>query len=545
MKKGFTLIELIAVILILGFIALITVPKALDVIEDSKKESVVNSAKVYVKAVNEAIINERMNKNKINDGTYSIASNGNICIGTLNVYQECTGDTWLNIDKKNSYPECGKITIEDGKVIASSELQYGNYSISREDQSSDYKIKKEDKCLRPTKESCFEYKSGITSYTCNEKNIILPKIISNDNHYKINAASFKNKGIESLIISKSVTEIGMAAFWENNISELVIPGNVKTIGDGAFRHNKISSLKIEDGVEYIGKSAFYENKLISVEIPSSVKTIGKSAFESYMRQPYNHNKIKTLILNEGLETIGIDAFRFNCLESVSLPNSLVYLSGFSNTCLSNVLIPSKVKTIGEYAFRDNALTQVNLPEGLEIIEYGAFENNKLSNITFPSTLKKLSGFINNTKITSIDIPNGVESIGEDAFRECSIVNLKIPNSVIEIDKYAFFKNKLEKLILGQNVEKIGNDSFSSNYLTNVEIPDSVTVIGEAAFKGNPLVSVTIGSGITSIQKEAFNAEGVSSPITITINRNYGDVTIGKNAFPIDSTVIYNDITITY
>ena len=44
MKKGFTLVELLAVIIIIGIIALITVPIVLSVIGSSKQKALQNSA---------------------------------------------------------------------------------------------------------------------------------------------------------------------------------------------------------------------------------------------------------------------------------------------------------------------------------------------------------------------------------------------------------------------------------------------------------------------------------------------------------------------
>ena len=94
MKKGFTLIELVAVILILGFIALIATPIVINVIEDSKKESVLNSTKLYVNQVNNKLMELKvssLDKDKtvepISDGSYSIMPNGNICIFMLYLIQ--------------------------------------------------------------------------------------------------------------------------------------------------------------------------------------------------------------------------------------------------------------------------------------------------------------------------------------------------------------------------------------------------------------------------------------------------------------------------
>ena len=56
-KNAFTLIELLAVIVILAIIALIAVPIVLSIIEDSKKSSQEESIKMYGKAIEDAVAN--------------------------------------------------------------------------------------------------------------------------------------------------------------------------------------------------------------------------------------------------------------------------------------------------------------------------------------------------------------------------------------------------------------------------------------------------------------------------------------------------------
>lgn len=52
-KKGFTLVELLAIIVILAVILVITVPAVFDAIDSSKKESFINEAKALSKWVND------------------------------------------------------------------------------------------------------------------------------------------------------------------------------------------------------------------------------------------------------------------------------------------------------------------------------------------------------------------------------------------------------------------------------------------------------------------------------------------------------------
>lgn len=52
-NKGFTLIELLAVIIIISVIAVVAVPKVLDVIENSKRQTSIESGQLYARAVNQ------------------------------------------------------------------------------------------------------------------------------------------------------------------------------------------------------------------------------------------------------------------------------------------------------------------------------------------------------------------------------------------------------------------------------------------------------------------------------------------------------------
>ena len=70
-KKGFTLLELLAVIVILAIIALIATPIVLNMINNAKKSAAVDSAYGYIKAIEYNNTMAEMNKKytKIEDTT--------------------------------------------------------------------------------------------------------------------------------------------------------------------------------------------------------------------------------------------------------------------------------------------------------------------------------------------------------------------------------------------------------------------------------------------------------------------------------------------
>ena len=98
-NKGFTLVELLAVIVILALIALIATPIILNVINDAKKQAAKDSAYGYMDAVEKYIVSSELEDKSIKDGTYSVEE--------LNS---------MGVSVKGSTPDNGNIEIESGSV---------------------------------------------------------------------------------------------------------------------------------------------------------------------------------------------------------------------------------------------------------------------------------------------------------------------------------------------------------------------------------------------------------------------------------------------
>ena len=98
-NKGFTLVELLAVIVILALIALIAAPIILNVINDAKKQAAKDSAYGYMDAIEKYIVSSELEDTSIKDGTYSVED--------LNS---------MGVSVKGSIPDNGTIKIESGSV---------------------------------------------------------------------------------------------------------------------------------------------------------------------------------------------------------------------------------------------------------------------------------------------------------------------------------------------------------------------------------------------------------------------------------------------
>ncbi|MCS4454628.1 leucine-rich repeat protein [Clostridium botulinum] len=169
----------------------------------------------------------------------------------------------------------------------------------------------------------------------------------------------------------------------------------------------INSVIIPDTVKIIGKEAFRNNCLTDINIPKSVTTIKDLAF--------NNNKLKTLSMPDSVTELGNGAFTLNDIEDLKFSKEL--------------------KTIPA-AFGYNNLVSVTIPEGVTRIEDMAFSDNKLAQVTLPTTLEYLSGF-NNNNLKSINIPTSVTELGKKAFARNKISSVKIPGNVKKIGVSAF------------------------------------------------------------------------------------------------------------
>ena len=110
-NKGFTLVELLAVIVILALIALIATPIILNVINDAKKQAAKDSAYGYMDAVEKYIVSSELEDKSIKDGTYRVE------------------DLNKKISVKGSTPDNGTIKIEN-KEVKNYDIGIDGYAVS-------------------------------------------------------------------------------------------------------------------------------------------------------------------------------------------------------------------------------------------------------------------------------------------------------------------------------------------------------------------------------------------------------------------------------
>ena len=109
-KKGFTLIELVAVILILGIIALVAIPVVSNVINDSKKHAAEVTAMSYIKSIDDQNALYKLQPDK-----FTPITSGDV------------DDLIVNI--KGDGPTSGTVTVTNGKV-SEAELCANGYTVT-------------------------------------------------------------------------------------------------------------------------------------------------------------------------------------------------------------------------------------------------------------------------------------------------------------------------------------------------------------------------------------------------------------------------------
>ncbi len=124
-KNAFTLIELLAVIVVLAIIALIATPIVMNTIKNAKKGAAERSADSYIKQVEITVATKRLEGN-ILEGEYIVQSDGNLC--PVSGCGEDDKDKII-VEMEGNKPTSGTIKISNGEVENSSTMTIGDYSL--------------------------------------------------------------------------------------------------------------------------------------------------------------------------------------------------------------------------------------------------------------------------------------------------------------------------------------------------------------------------------------------------------------------------------
>ena len=201
---------------------------------------------------------------------------------------------------------------------------------------------------------------------------------------------------EELQYFTGLTAIPERAFEEvTNLVNIKLPQSVLTIGTYAFYGcSSLTKIELAEGLERIGYSAFDGcSALERISLPNSLESIQTSAF-NYCRElkgitiPANVVEIGSPIGGWyfGMERMRVEEgnpifdSRENCNAIIETATNKL-IAGCEAT-----VIPSSVKTIGEWAFNCCLISDFAIPEGVEVLEDNAFMGCQFNRIELPSSL---------------------------------------------------------------------------------------------------------------------------------------------------------------
>ena len=389
-KKGFTLVELLAVIVILAVILVIAVPQIMDIIKESRKGTLISSAKLIAASAESAYMsNQTLGIEK----TITCSD-----VSKLNSedYESCTITFDSNGKAKVTIVGKGKF---EGMSVCSATRETGEVS---------------SECS--TDVSCFSYLEQLSSFDINEEAC---KTYTSDWGYTDEEiTTFCTGGEVDGLTMKDAINLGFLPASE-----------LKTAG-------VISNVQYVDGISITGYSSTCPKDVI---IPSKIdnKTVVAIGDYAFTTEGVDPSAISNDLLYENYEvnTLNMKAYSDSSLQPINIPN---YGIG-----ITSVTIPNSVTTIGSGAFHSNQLTSVTIPNSVTTIGNSAFENNQLTSLVLGNGVTSLKGrsFYNN-QLTSVTIPNSVTEISYMAFCSNQITEVNFPTTPLRLSCSAFERNPI-------------------------------------------------------------------------------------------------------
>ncbi len=577
-KKGFTLVELLAVIAILAILVLIVLPQVLVMFRKSQDDAFIIQARAIMNAA-EKKLSQEIFKGDVEDKIYC-SSSGEI-INELDVngkqifyliyvknskiamyaISDNTEHTVFNIDEDNGLTSKDITELYENVIeIKDCDLDYlmATKGLNPEDEYDwiTYNCDDQGNCvpinvpysgftgyscqtsgLEPTQAKWFGFEKStgtITSYMGSAKSVIIPCKIAGVRVEKIANGAFKNKGIDQVYMPDTVKTVGDQAFYGNNINTLYLGNNITTIGCGAFANNKLTNVLLPRSITSLGTTScssgygvFQNNtSLEAVKFQSNaITTIGSYTFYNTKLSSIDlssQNKLVTIGEYAFANNRNLGAIRF-ATSITSIGRYAFYGAGLKSIYLSS----SKGVTIGQEAFADNSISKITM-NGVKSLGQNAFRNNQMPDnqayIMNVDENGQQTGVLNSyagASRSNLSFPAKVKDISQVSFQNMNLTGtLNTGSSVTTIPAYAFQNNKLTKVIIGPSIKTIGEYAFNSSGISQIEFAEGIESIGCAALRGTKIENVKFPNSLKRIESCSWGLfESNYSLKTVTFGRN--------------------------
>ena len=366
-KRGFTLVELLAVIVILAVILIIAMPKISDVIKNSKEASLETTAKLIASQAE-----KKYTENQLLDGSSvikcsDVAKISNADYESCNITFDSKGNAKVTIVGKGKFEglqvvdgtkdsakaSVKKDVVETAAKYFSYEEVEGGISITgyQVGTVSNVEVKDANMC-KSYLQSKFEFTEGQATTLCTT-------------NQAVDGVTLQQAVSKGYILSSDYETAGLKVTYENGGgTDVVIPSQIdgKTvvaIGEGAFTTRGV-----------IPTLTAYNNDY-------KVGLLSNNSNNKY--------EIKQLAIGGGTHTAGLG------ITSVVIPNTVIEIGkgSFYDNKLTNVIIPGSVTSIGDAAFANNQITSITFPDTPITVDCYAFDGNPImedQSYSFPSNV---------------------------------------------------------------------------------------------------------------------------------------------------------------
>ena len=504
-NKGFTLVELLAVIAILAILVIIAIPNVLKMFNDSKKNAFMVQARKTASVAQEHTVlssdktfdcNSLLTGQKFKDCTATVDKNNQVSVDVLgsgayenflmvDVTPNANSGTFVDLSKLN--------TIETEKEF-------------KESLVKDNKIN-EPTFKQMTADEYVSLGSKFNTLTEAEKQEFIDKYNNSLNYIKIENNLIKSTSKDTIFAATMTLPAGeYKIVYKLNDYETDLPFITDNLINNA---ENVWNLNESDIFNYL---YFTDYNIIKDEngnfILTGIINISKDT-EYYIVGEINSNKIGPEITIERM----IPDFSINGDENIYL--LLAEVSSYKDAGVSyngKTLTGNDVYTYtnlkdkeGEYKY--NYIIKTN--QGVKILRRYITVSNNTSEKCFEfnketQEIKQYYYFENNVsggkkcpmdvvipeKISGIQ----VKSIGDSAFEYSCNGTIVLPTT--SFNKYNIKQMAqcsrpigINSVILPEGLEYIGDSAFDGNHLKTVTIPSTVTEISWYAFAHNQLQSV--------------------------------------------------------
>ncbi len=518
MKKAFTLIELLAVIIILAIIALIATPLILNVIDDAKESANLSQAYLLLDGAEQLYATSFLDENldiisddtetdvydlvatsgkKPDTGTIYIKSDGKIYFRVI-IDDVCYGknynETVITKCSDMENPEEG--TDGSGNDITSTVPSINLFEESQAWNSTGGKVDVDNKG--------YDWKYCIDSVRCE------PNLVGTGNEIELSGNNIVyvcvNLYEEEIVVSK-----GCDIYFLDNVVPTI------TAKNPSLTITKGTTLFPDDLFDIaFGKS----EGIVSCDLEYTQK-LEVGNYNYSCTASGNNNKSATASVQ--LEVTEAVEQNFSCFTYSDL-GTTIRITGYQTSCGLDVVIPQKIN---------------NKP----VTEIGGFSSKKINSVVFPEGVVTISnGAFQNNNLVYVNLPSSLITIGSNAFSSNMIENVVIPNNVISVGAGAFYSNEIKTLKLSDNLESIGQQAFNSNKLTEVTIPNKITTITFSSFSNNYIEVLNLGDSVVTIEAQAFSENKIKNLIIPERVTSLGVASFSANDF--ESFSIKGNPTIT-